>query len=211
MTFDSDAPNSKRFSYYGVDDRRIGQDVMAELAKQIDGRGKVAILAGNQNAPNLRRRVDGVKAEAAKHPGIQIVGTFYHLETPQDAASAVISVNNSYPGIKGWVMVGGWALFTKTLLTDLDPRKVKIVAVDALAPELPYVEKGLAPVLLAQAPYLWGQVGVRTLVDKVLVEEGRARDRRPWSRCGSRARTSAPGRASWPSGASPTCPRLISS
>src|SRR6185437_6300199 len=28
MTFDSDAPNSKRFSYYGVDDRQLGEDVM---------------------------------------------------------------------------------------------------------------------------------------------------------------------------------------
>jgi ribose transport system substrate-binding protein len=167
MTFDSDAPRSKRFTFYGVDDRRIGQDVMVELSKQIDGRGKVAILAGNQNAPNLRHRVDGVKAEAAKHPGIQIVGTFYHVETPQDAAAEVIRVNNAYPDIKGWAMVGGWALFTKTLLTDLDPKKVTIVAVDALAPELPYIEKGLAPVLLAQAPYLWGKVGVTTLVDKL--------------------------------------------
>ena len=167
MTFDSDAPQSKRFSFYGVDDRRLGQDVMVELIKQLDGHGRVAILAGNQNAPNLRRRVDAVKAEAAKHPGIQIVGTFYHIETPQDAASEVIRVNNAYPDIKGWAMVGGWALYTKTLLTDLDPKKVKIVAVDALAPELPYVEKGLTPVLIAQAPYLWGQVGVTTVIDKI--------------------------------------------
>jgi ribose transport system substrate-binding protein len=167
MTFDSDAPQSKRFSFYGVDDRRMGQDVMVELVKQLDGRGRVAILAGNQNAPNLRRRVDAVKAEAAKHPAIQIVGTFYHLETPQDAASEVIRVNNAYPDIKGWAMVGGWALYTKTLLTDLDPKKVKIVAVDALAPELPYVEKGLTPVLIAQAPYRWGQIGVTTVIDKI--------------------------------------------
>jgi ribose transport system substrate-binding protein len=167
MTFDSDAPQSKRFAFYGVDDKRLGVEVMAELARQIDGHGRVAILAGNQNAPNLRRRVDGVKAEAARHNGIQIVGTFYHPETPSDAAEEVIRVNNAYPDIKGWAMVGGWALFTKTLLTDLDAKKVKIVAVDALAPELPYVEKGLAPVLLAQAPYLWGKVGVQTIVDKL--------------------------------------------
>ncbi len=31
----------------------------------------------------------------------------------------VIRVNNAYPDIKGWAMVGGWALFTKTLLTDI--------------------------------------------------------------------------------------------
>ena len=167
MTFDSDAPASKRFAYYGVDDRRLGEQVMAELSKQLNGRGRVAILAGNQNAPNLRRRVEGIKAEAAKSPHIQIVGTFFHSETPQDAAAEVIRVNNAYPGISGWAMAGGWALYTKTLLTDLDPKKVKMVAVDALPPELPYVEKGLAPVLLAQASYLWGNVGVTKIIDKI--------------------------------------------
>jgi DNA-binding LacI/PurR family transcriptional regulator len=51
MTFDSDAPQSKRFAYYGVDDAKTGQQTMAELAKLMNGKGKVAILAGNQNAP----------------------------------------------------------------------------------------------------------------------------------------------------------------
>ena len=144
---------------------------MGELAKLLGGKGRVAILAGNQNAPNLRRRVEGVKTEAAKHHGIQIIGTFYHAETPQDAAAEVIRVNNAYPDIKGWAMVGGWALFTKTLLTDLDPKKVKLVAVDALPTELPYVEKGLAPVLLAQSSYLWGNVGVTKIIDKLFYKK----------------------------------------
>jgi ribose transport system substrate-binding protein len=167
MTFDSDAPRSRRFAYYGVDDRRLGQDIMTELAKLLGGRGKVAVLAGNQNALNLRRRVEGVKEVAAKHPGIQIVGTFQNVENPQDAAAEVIRVNNAHPEIKGWAMIGGWALYTKTLLGDLDPRKVKIVAVDALPPSLAYVERGLAPVLLAQSSYLWGNVAVTKTIDKI--------------------------------------------
>jgi len=167
MTFDSDAPESQRFAFYGVDDVKTGESVMKELAGQMGGKGKVAILAGNQNAPNLRRRVDGVRQEAARHPEIQVVDTFFHLETPQDAAAEVIRVSNAYPEIQGWAMVGGWPLFTKSLLTDLDPKKVKIVAVDALPAMLPYVEKGLAPVLLAQPTYLWGHVSVGTIVDKV--------------------------------------------
>ena len=169
--FDSDAPKSKRFAIFGTDDISCGHQVMSELAKEMDGKGTIAILAGNQNAPNLRRRVEGIKAEAAKHRGIQIVGTFYHAETPQDAAAEVIRANNAYPDIKGWAMAGGWALFTKTLLTDLDPKKVKIVAVDALPTELPYVEKGLAPVLLAQSSYLWGNVGVTKIVDKIFYKK----------------------------------------
>jgi ribose transport system substrate-binding protein len=171
MTFDSDAPLSKRFAFYGVDDIRTGEQVMSELAKQLGGKGKIAILAGNQNAPNLRKRVDGVKKEAAKSPGIQIVGTFNHIETPQDAAAEVLRVMNAYPDINGWAMIGGWPLFTKTLLTDLDPNKVKVVSVDALSAELPYVEKGIAPVLLAQSTYLWGYVSVEKIVDKLVLKK----------------------------------------
>jgi len=167
MTFDSDAPQSKRFAYYGVDDVKTGQQTMAELAKLLGGKGKVAILAGNQNAPNLQHRVQGAKEEAAKYPGITILGTFNHVETPQDAAAEVIRVNNAYPDIQGWAMIGGWPLFTQTLLKDIDPKRIKIASVDALPEQLAYVDKGVAPVLLAQSVYLWGSVGVETIIDKI--------------------------------------------
>jgi ribose transport system substrate-binding protein len=171
MTFDSDAPQSKRFAYYGVDDAKTGAQVMAELAKLLNGRGKVAILAGNQNAPNLQHRVQGAKDEAAKYPGIQIAGVFNHIETPQDAAAEVIRVGNAYPDVTGWAMVGGWALFTRALITDLNPARIKVASVDALPAQLEYVDKGVVPVLLAQSVYQWGNVGVRTIVDKLYLKK----------------------------------------
>ena len=168
MTFDSDAPQSQRFAYYGVDDVKTGNMVMAELAKLMNGQGKIGIIAGNQNAPNLQNRVRGVKEEAAKTPGIQIVGTFNHIETPQDAAAEVVRVKNAYPDIQGFAMIGGWALFTPSLVNDLDPNRIKIASVDALGAQLVYVDKGIAPVLLAQPVYQWGYVSVNTIVDKVI-------------------------------------------
>src|SRR4029079_18507488 len=112
MTFDSDAPDSQRFAYYGVDDVKTGEQVMDELAKQMGGKGNIAILAGNQNAPNLRKRVEGVKkAAAAKYPGIKIVGVFTHNKPPRAAAAEVIKAQTAYPQIQGWAMVGGWPLF----------------------------------------------------------------------------------------------------
>lgn len=171
MTFDSDAPESKRFAFYGVDDAKTGALVMAELSRLMNGKGKVAILAGNQNAPNLQHRVQGAQQEAAKYPGISIVGVFNHVETPQDAAAEVIRAGNAYPDIQGWAMIGGWALFTQTLLTDLNPAKIKVASVDALPAELAYVDKGVVPVLLAQSVYEWGNIGVRTIVDHVRLKK----------------------------------------
>jgi len=167
MTFDSDVPTSKRFSFYGANDSLIGVQVMAELARQLGGKGRIGIIAGNQNAPNLQMRVAGVKAEAKKTPGITIVSTFYHPETGQDAAAEVIRAQNAYPDITGWAMIGGWPLFTNALLTDLDPQRVKVVSVDALPVELAYVDRGIAPVLFAQPTYLWGYTSVKTIFDKV--------------------------------------------
>ena len=166
MTFDSDAPDSKRFAFYGTDDATCGKQVMDELATQMGGKGNVAILAGNQNAPNLQKRAQAVKDAAKAYPGIKIVDVFYHVETPNDASAAVRSAMAANPQINGWAMVGGWPLFAQSLL-DLDPNKVKIVAVDALPAQLAYVDKGVAPVLLAQPIYNWGYVSVGMIVDKI--------------------------------------------
>jgi ribose transport system substrate-binding protein len=171
MTFDSDVPGSKRFSFYGGDDVQMGIQVMDELAAQMGGRGTVAIIAGNQNAPNLQNRVRGVRDAATKHPGITIVDAFYHPETPQDAAAEVLRMMNAYPEVNGIAMIGGWALFTRTLLTDLDPKKVKIVSIDGLPAQLAYVEAGLAPVLFAQPTYSWGYVSVKTIFDHVYLKK----------------------------------------
>ncbi|HEY3244271.1 MAG TPA: substrate-binding domain-containing protein [Phycisphaerae bacterium] len=165
--FDSDAPASKRFVYHGVDDEECGKAVMKELAAAIGSSGgKIAILAGNQTAPNLQARVRGVKAEMAKYPGITLVDVYYHKETPQDAAAKVQEVQTANPEIAGWAMVGGWPLFSDALM-NWKPGQVKIVAVDALPAQLKYVEKGIVQVLLAQRVYDWGHRSVELLIDKL--------------------------------------------
>jgi len=169
MTFDSDAPASKREAFYGADDLDCGHQVAMELAKQVGtAPTNVAILAGNQNAPNLQKRVQGVKEELAKTSTIKVVDVFYHNESPQDAAAKVQEVMSAHPEINAWAMVGGWPLFTTTLLNELDPAKVKIVAVDCLPAQMPYIEKGICPVLLAQPCFKWGYEGVRMIVDKAI-------------------------------------------
>jgi ribose transport system substrate-binding protein len=166
-TFDSDAPNSKRFVTYGVDDLQCGEQTMFELAKVMKGKGVVAILAGNPNAPNLQRRVQGAKQEAAKYPGITIRDVYYHKETPQDAAAKVEQVMQANPDITGWCMIGGWPLFTENAL-KWQPGTVQCVAVDALPAQLAYIRSGHVPVLLAQQCYEWGHRSVELLIAKIV-------------------------------------------
>lgn len=169
-TFDSDAPNSRRFVTYGVDDVECGKQTMDELAKVMGGKGIVAILAGNQNAPNLQKRVQGAREAAKKYPGITIRDVYYHKETPQDAAAKVEQVMQANPDITGWCMIGGWPLFTENAL-KWQPGTVQCVAVDALPAQLNYVRSGHVPVLLAQQCYQWGYRSVEHIVNKVVLKK----------------------------------------
>jgi ribose transport system substrate-binding protein len=116
-----------------------------------------------------------VRKAAAKMPGIEIVETVHHKETPQAAAAEVLRVNAARPDLTGWAMVGGWPLFRSSLslkLTEeLGRSGMRVVAVDGLPEELNFVDRGLVPVLWAQPTYLWGKVGVETIVDKLLLKK----------------------------------------
>lgn len=166
VTFDSDSPESKRFAYYGIDDEQAGKAVMDELAKAMGQKGVVAILAGNQSAPNLQARVRGVKEAAKRYPGITVKDTYYHTETATDAAAKVQQVQTANPDISGWAMVGGWPLFTKNALDGVY-QNAKVVSVDHLPEQLEYVRKGQVQALIGQDCYGWGYETVTMLVNKI--------------------------------------------
>ena len=178
VCFDSDAPRSKRLCYYGTDDLTCGKVVMTELAKVMGDKGTIAILAGNQTAPNLQKRTQGVKDELQRHTGMQLLadGIFYHPETPEQASEAVNTAQSTHPQIEGWAMIGGWPLFAKNAL-KWAPGTVKVVSVDALPAQLGYVKSGHVAALYAQDCYGWGYKSVQLLLDKIVKGQNPATER----------------------------------
>lgn len=169
MCFDSDAPTSKRFCYHGTDDFDCGRIIMRELATVLGpGPHVVAIPGGNQNARNIQNRIKGALNEATNHPNLTIRGVYYSKEVPQDAAAKIEEVQTANPDIDGWAMIGSWSLFTDALL-KWEPGKIKIVAMDALLAQLPYLTKGVVQKLYAQQTYRWGVRSIELLADKVIL------------------------------------------
>ncbi len=169
MCFDSDAPNSKRFAFYGSEARACGSRIMEELAKVMGEQGTVAILGGNQSAPNLQQRIAGAKEALAKFPNMKLnqPGVFYHAETPEKGAEAVQTAQNANPEIQGWAMIGGWPLFTADAL-KWPPGSIKVVAADALPAQLNYIKTGHVAALFAQDCYGWGTKSVEVLLEKIV-------------------------------------------
>ncbi len=165
MTFDSDAPESKRRAFFGTDDIECGERLARHLGEAIK-RGKVAIQSGTTSAPNLQSRVKGAKDYLAKNfPEIQVVDVFYCNDDLAKAISDIASVSKAHPDLAGWILVGGWALFGKDALAPIDPAKTKVVSCDALPPMWTYLESGKCQMLLAQDLWGWGEQSVRLLKD----------------------------------------------
>src|SRR4026208_1311499 len=107
VTWDSDAPKSKRYAYYGVDDFAGGRTVRGETGRLPNGKGKVAIIT-SVGATNLERRLAGMKDALAKAPGIQIVEVFDIKEDTVRCAELIATGTARYPDLAAWLCTGGW-------------------------------------------------------------------------------------------------------
>lgn len=164
VTWDSDAPKSKRIAFYGVDDFKSGQIMGEETAKLLNGKGTVAILT-SLGANNLARRLDGVKDAFAKYPNIRIVDTFDIKEDSTRCQELIATGTNRYPDLGAWVAVGGWPVFSANALDPVNPKKTKFVSFDTVASGLDLLRAGKVQVLLGQKYFGWGSESIRLLVD----------------------------------------------
>lgn len=164
VTWDSDAPKSKRIAFYGVDDFRSGQIMGEETAKLLNGKGTVAILT-SLGANNLARRLDGVKDAFTKYPGIRIVDTFDIKEDSTRCQELIAAGTNRYPDLGAWVSVGGWPVFSANALDPVNPKKTKFVSFDTVDSALGLLRAGKVQVLLGQKYFGWGSEPIRMLRD----------------------------------------------
>jgi ribose transport system substrate-binding protein len=163
VTWDSDAPRSKRLAFYGVDDVASGRIMAEQAAKLIGGTGQVAIIT-SVGATNLQRRLEGVKEVLAKEKGIEIVEVYDIKEDPVHCAEIIAAGTNRYPKLAAWISVGGWPVFTRNALASLPPQ-TKVISFDTIPPAPELLRAGKVQVLLGQKYFGWGSESIRLLAD----------------------------------------------
>jgi ribose transport system substrate-binding protein len=169
INFISDAPKSKRFAYYGVDDIEFGRSILKELAKEMEGEGTIAILAGSQNALNQKLRIQGIKDELKNFPklSLSLKNIYHHQETSGKAVETLRRAQKANPSIKGWAFLGSWALLQKNSL-PWDAGEIKVVAGYAVPEELEYVKSGHVQALIGVNCCQAGYKSIEFLVEKIL-------------------------------------------
>lgn len=181
ITHDSDAPDSDRLVYIGMDNYKAGR-MCGELVKEaMPNGGSVMIFIGRMDQDNAKRRRQGLIDEllgrdydpknydppgkVLRGGGFEILGT---LTDNFDRAKGKANVENTlslYPDIQG--MVGMFAFNPPLILEALEQagklRQVKVIGFDEDKQTLQGIIDGTIHGTVVQNPYLYGYRSVEVL------------------------------------------------
>lgn len=173
ITFDADAPGSKRLAYIGTNNKDFGLALGKQLLQLRPEGGKYAIVSGGPGAKNLAERVDGVREALKGSKWVEVQGspTFCN----DDSALAVQQMSDlrtATPDLAAIVPVGGWPMFApegyKAFVNknkkDIDAGKFTLVVADTLKMQLELLRDGYSNALTGQRPFEMGEKSMDTLL-----------------------------------------------
>lgn len=171
ITFDSDAPNSKRTTFVGTNNEEGGVVGGKAFAAALPNGGTYAVLTGGLAADNLNARIKGFKSQLGPNFK-EISGSPYPSDDDSNKGIQIIQdVLAKNPNLSGLFLSGGWPMFApeafskavRSRADDLKNGKFVIVSFDVLQPQLRLLKQGLATALVGQRPYAMGVQSVDVL------------------------------------------------
>ncbi len=173
ITFDSDAPGSKRIAYIGTDNKEFGLELGKMLLKLRPQGGKYAMVSGGPGAANLAERVDGVREALKGSKWVEVSGspTFCNDDVTL-ADQQMVDLKTATPDLAAIIPVGGWPMFAEEAFkrfgdkykADMASGKFTLVVADTLPVQLQLLKDGYANALVGQRPYEMGQKAMDTLL-----------------------------------------------
>lgn len=177
MTWDSDSPASQRFTFLSIDNYGAGKTAADLLAKEIGGRGQVAVLTGVPGGWNLDERVRGFEDRLAeRYPDMRVVATVASNEDINLGVQGVEETMQAHPDLNGWFFVGLWPLFAgrgAMIQWEQASRQgtIKTVAFDTLPLELDFLRDGYLSALIGQKYWNWGYDSVQIVYDRITTQK----------------------------------------
>jgi ribose transport system substrate-binding protein len=173
ITFDADAPGSKRIAYIGTNNKEFGVALGKQLLKLRPDGGKYAMVSGGPGARNLAERVDGVREALKGSKWAEVAGspTFCN-DDPALAVQQMTDMRTATPDLAAIVPIGGWPMFApegfKAFASrskkEIDSGKFTLVVADTLKMQLELLRDGYANALVGQRPFEMGEKAMDTLL-----------------------------------------------
>lgn len=173
ITFDADAPGSKRLAYIGTNNKDFGLALGKQLLQLRPDGGKYAVVSGGPGAKNLAERVDGVREALKGSKWTEVAGspTFCN-DDPALAVQQMADLRTATPDLGAIVPIGGWPMFApegyKAFVNknrkDIDAGKLTLVVADTLKMQLELLRDGYSNALTGQRPFEMGEKAMDTLL-----------------------------------------------
>ena len=171
ITFDSDAPKSKRIAFVGTNNEAGGASAGEAFAKALPNGGTYAVLTGGLSAQNLNDRIKGFKSKL-NDTFKEVSGSPFSCNDDSNTGVQLIQdILAKNPNIDGIYFSGGWPMFApeayeralKNKVADLRSGKFVIVSFDTLPAQIKLLKEGYATTLVGQRPYAMGVDSIQDL------------------------------------------------
>jgi ribose transport system substrate-binding protein len=173
ITFDADAPGSKRIAYIGTNNKDFGLALGKQLLQLRPEGGKYAMISGGPGAKNLAERVDGVREALKGSKWVEVAGSpAFCNDDPALAIQQMTDLRTATPDLAAIIPVGGWPMFApegyKAFVNrnkkDVDAGKFTLVVADTLKMQLELLRDGYSNALTGQRPFEMGEKAMDALL-----------------------------------------------
>lgn len=166
ITYDSDAPKSKRLAYIGTNNFEAGKRAGEAAVKLFPNGGKIVAFVGNMSAQNARDRFNGFM-DAVKGHNIEALQDPFEDNKDtgrarQNVQEAITKFGDKINGFLGLYSYNGPAIVDEVTKQNLRS-KVKIICFDGEPKTLENLKNGLVDVTVVQKPYDFGVLSLRLL------------------------------------------------
>jgi ribose transport system substrate-binding protein len=164
ITQDSDAPDSDRVAYVGVDTRAAGREAGELIKKALPQGGKIMVFVGRAELENAKEKYEGLKA-ALQGSKVEIIDLMTDDANPIKAEENAIEAIQKHPDLAG--MVGLWSYNGPAILTAVQRAKkvgqIKIVCFDEESDTLEGIKEGAIFATVVQQPYEIGYKSIHVM------------------------------------------------
>lgn len=162
LTFDSDAPASKRLLYIGTNNFSAGQALGERIVKLLPDGGKIAIFVGSLATDNAAQRLGGIEAAIKDHK-IDIVDKREDNTDRAKARSNVEDIINAHKDLS--LVVGLWNYNGPAIAAAIEglgkQGKIKAAVFDEDDATLDAIKKGTIEATVVQKPFQFGYLAAK--------------------------------------------------
>jgi ribose transport system substrate-binding protein len=166
ITFDSDAPKSKRLLYIGTNNYEAGKVLGGQIVQLLPKGGKMAVFVGTLSADNAAQRLKGISDAIAGH-SIEIVDKREDNTDRAKARSNVEDIINAHSDLN--LVAGLWSYNGPAIAAAIEAlgKKGKVLAAvfDEEEGTLNAIAAGVISVTVVQKPFQFGYLSSQWLHD----------------------------------------------